>query len=855
MLDKGDIERQISDWRGVIHVLTGVSLPLNKGIPCPLRCGSENDGFTYSNKYGRGDYYCRKCASNHGDGWSFISKYNNWTFGETVKRVAEHMGMKQDKKIDDSSAPIIPAPPLVYKPGDKLSLLNKDSKSQQHSYTHFWAWLNQAEELIGYIGRKPDKVTHQIYYTQKGWAQGSMGNGKPLFGLQTLKSPGPVYVVEGEKAWQAVCDQTFDVPCVTWVGGANNVKNSNWLALKGRELILCPDNDEQGRKAMEYVRSLFPNAKWFECPSDEPGWDLADYEGDDIEAFVSEHTRTAEELIEEREEQDTNTKNALYKYIRPLGFDHKKLFFMPTGKLQVIELNMTELGKGCLRALAPMSLWREAFPKMSKQDDELIDWDVAADWVIRECERKKVYDQMNIRGNGVWRDKNDVVVHMGDHLLVNGIRTELNNYDSKYVYAQRKLKIQIPKISLLRDEKQLLIDIAESLRFVNRCSSTMLLSFILLSPLSAYWDWRASIWIRGPKGMGKSTILEKFVTACIEHMSMSFEGATTEAGIRQSIGCDAMGVIFDEPEADSHESNRQTEAILKFIRSNASSSSSLIAKGSGTQTAVKYQAMCMFLLASINTVPMKPQDKDRITCLDMQPNPEGDNNQHWKHLEGLLNQIPKDVSQKLFYFMVSNIHWVEACVNAFRDYVSKKANSRRVGDQFGTLMVGKYLLEAEVGTVPSEEEIESYIDDSVWSMVGENQEVTNEDNFIDYFLGVTLKVEDKEGKTKDRTILELLELIRVPKYSDAIEDKEAIKSLNRKGIHVIKNEVHFAKNSHHLSKLFYERPEFMNYTTILKRLKFAQDSRCRLNGTTARTIAVPVEIFLERSIGEEEIQW
>ena len=140
-------------------------------------------------------------------------------------------------------------------------------------------------------------------------------------------------------------------------------------------------------------------------------------------------------------------------------------------------------------------------------------------------------------------------------------------------------------------------------------------------------------------------------------------------------------------------------------------------------------------------------------------------------------------------------------------------------------------------------------------MVGENQEVTNEDNFIDYFLGVTLKVEDKEGKTKDRTILELLELIKVPKYSDTIEDKEAIKSLNRKGIHVIKNEVHFAKNSHHLSKLFYERPEFMNYTTILKRLKFAQDGRCRLNSATTRTITVPVEIFLDRNIEEKEIEW
>jgi ATP-dependent exoDNAse (exonuclease V) alpha subunit len=109
----------------------------------------------------------------------------------------------------------------------------------------------------------------------------------PLYNLKELTdSPHtPVLVVEGEKAAEATKKQFPDLVVTTWQGGASAVHLTDWTVLKDREVILWPDNDIAGQKAMNQVqqRCAYAGAQGvtvidleFEGAVLPPKWDLAD---------------------------------------------------------------------------------------------------------------------------------------------------------------------------------------------------------------------------------------------------------------------------------------------------------------------------------------------------------------------------------------------------------------------------------------------------------------------------------------------------------------------------------------------------------------------------------------------------
>jgi hypothetical protein len=75
----------------------------------------------------------------------------------------------------------------------------------------------------------------------------------PLYNLKELMdhSTKPVLIVEGEKTAEAAKVIFPELVVTTWHGGAGNVKAADLSHLKGREIVLWPDNDVIGHKAME----------------------------------------------------------------------------------------------------------------------------------------------------------------------------------------------------------------------------------------------------------------------------------------------------------------------------------------------------------------------------------------------------------------------------------------------------------------------------------------------------------------------------------------------------------------------------------------------------------------------------
>ena len=61
-----------------------------KNKACPL-CREGDNRFTFDDKHGNGDYFCRKCGA--GDGFSLLMKIHDIGFVEAKKRVAEALGV------------------------------------------------------------------------------------------------------------------------------------------------------------------------------------------------------------------------------------------------------------------------------------------------------------------------------------------------------------------------------------------------------------------------------------------------------------------------------------------------------------------------------------------------------------------------------------------------------------------------------------------------------------------------------------------------------------------------------------------------------------------------------------------
>ena len=119
------------------------------------------------------------------------------------------------------------------------------------------AWWHYSDSIA--VGRfdAPDCSKEYPVYTLNGsgkWTPGAPPEPRPLFGLGSLYSPGPVFIAEGEKCASAL--HGLGLVAVCSMGGSSAPSKADWTRLKGRECVVLPDNDEPGEKYAQVVAEL-----------------------------------------------------------------------------------------------------------------------------------------------------------------------------------------------------------------------------------------------------------------------------------------------------------------------------------------------------------------------------------------------------------------------------------------------------------------------------------------------------------------------------------------------------------------------------------------------------------------------
>lgn len=116
---------------------------------------------------------------------------------------------------------------------------------------------------------------------------------RPLYNLPNIASAPEIVIVEGEKAADALISQNIDA--TTAMGGAAApLEKTDWSIVKGRKVIIWPDNDAPGKAYADNLRGHLEAegavaVTVLSIPDARPEkWDAADAEGEDLGALLRE---------------------------------------------------------------------------------------------------------------------------------------------------------------------------------------------------------------------------------------------------------------------------------------------------------------------------------------------------------------------------------------------------------------------------------------------------------------------------------------------------------------------------------------------------------------------------------------
>ncbi|MBI1311364.1 AAA family ATPase [bacterium] len=121
-----------------------------------------------------------------------------------------------------------------------------------------WTYRDADGEPVGTVVRwdlaDGGKDIRPLRRGDDGWSLGTLPEPRPLYWLPDIINADVVYVVEGEKAADAM--RSIGLTATTSQGGSNAAHKSDWSPLSGKTVVIIPDNDEPGRKYAATVASI-----------------------------------------------------------------------------------------------------------------------------------------------------------------------------------------------------------------------------------------------------------------------------------------------------------------------------------------------------------------------------------------------------------------------------------------------------------------------------------------------------------------------------------------------------------------------------------------------------------------------
>ena len=644
---------------------------------------------------------------------------------------------------------------------------------------------------------------------------------RPILNATTLHAhpSAPVLVVSGEKTYDAAQQYLPDGMLVTtWAHGDNSVQLNDWSQLANRRVILWPDNDDSGRKAMEWLaahlQTLGAVTATVRVPSIYPEkWDLADTLPKGTAAGVTAllvqrlDDLTHGEPTAEREPEPVHLNGHAHEptptpptdddlgihegrpAFIPLGHDGngKKFFFFTAVSNGIIPLDRAEMytEKGLLSLNPSPHEWVDVTGKTIQYAPE---WKAFGCELMAKCYSIGKFIEGNvIRGVGIWHDQGRIIAHMGREVWVNGEPVAPCMIKSRWIYPYREDIISLKGHEpLTRDIAAQVLAICRALRWENPFHGDALAGLIATAPLCGVLRWRAHGLTAGPRGAGKSWVINELAVKCLGNFAINVLGATSEAGIRSQLEVDARPVLFDENEQSEHNKDR-VEKIIELMRAASSMTTAGIAKGSADHGGKIFKLNTMFLGASIGVPIHRPSDLSRTVIMTLRG---GESNEpaerakiraHFDKIKAMVARLPDDLPQRLLLRMAAMAPVVIKNAALLGDCIARNFSDARTGDQIGVLLAGMYALMSD--DVMTEDMAMKRLKAIDWEVYNQPQQTREDIALMSYLASKIVRVEGPQNMVVSRTIGELCAIAcNQPRRGEQLSMENARDLLMRYGI-------------------------------------------------------------------------
>ncbi|KXV35721.1 topoisomerase [Gluconobacter thailandicus] len=189
-----------------------------------------------------------------------ISLYAAVFTNDDQKRAADELATSL--AVTPDSQPPEPVKPKT----DAWEQIEPDASTPEANLSRWdqaWPYHNRDGRVTHYVVRRgsgKDKFYTALTWGRKdgvlGWHMKQPKAPRPLYRLHAIAKAKQIIVCEGEKAADAAQTMFPRIICISWMAGTNNVTNTDWSPLAGKNVLIWPDNDEPGQKAADEIVSI-----------------------------------------------------------------------------------------------------------------------------------------------------------------------------------------------------------------------------------------------------------------------------------------------------------------------------------------------------------------------------------------------------------------------------------------------------------------------------------------------------------------------------------------------------------------------------------------------------------------------
>jgi hypothetical protein len=318
-----------------------------------------------------------------------------------------------------------------------------------------------------------------------------------------------------------------------------------------------------------------------------------------------------------------------------------------------------------LLGLAERDFWQGAFPDQERGFDA----GTAGETLMAACREAGPFNPARVRGRGVWLEDGKVVINLGAEVP--------QGFKNVYLCFE---PIEIPAQATFPAER--LLAVLEKFSWRRPQDAVLLLGWLAIAAICGALSWRPHCFVYGPAVSGKSTI-HRLASAILRPLGLSIDGQSSEAGIRQVLGCDSLPVVVDEFETD--QGANRLAGVVRLARS-ASSAESPVLRGTQGGQAIQYSIRTAFFFSAINVTGMNPADETRILFLELRPH-DGDIEAH-RHIQAE-HAFFEPLGPAWCGWMASNVHHVAPAIETFQTALHTVTSRHR--QNMATVLSGAFI--------------------------------------------------------------------------------------------------------------------------------------------------------------------